>query len=221
MDYDRSKSPLYKLLLSGRQLKFPKGQIVSGFSDNDLLHLIKTGYIKRYLITKEGGKAVQVVFGPQDIVPLTPVYKSLFDTSVYTGLEQYYYEAMTPVELYSIDKATLLEAVDQNPLIYKDLFLAAGLRLNSYIQRLESMSTRMSSRKVAHQLVYFADFFGKTTPEGVQIQLPLTHQNLADVLNLARETVTISMARLQRKGLVLGDKNLVIPDVEALRREVG
>lgn len=217
MDYSREDSPLYKLLLNGKNFKLPKGQVISAYEESAMLNLIKSGYVKRYLITNDGTKGIQVIFGPSDIFPLTPVYKTLYKLGVYSGPEQYYYESMTEIEMYSISQPTLQEAVEDNHLIYKDLFYAAGLRLNSYIHRLESMSLRAANKKVANQLAYLAGIFGKKTDEGTTIEVPLTHQNLADILNLARETVTHCLVRLEEKGLILAEKHIVILDIDKLR----
>ncbi len=218
MDYVRADSALYKLLKTGAHLKLPKGQVVHALDDNAKLNLIKSGFIKRYLITKDGSKGIQVIYGPDDIFPLTPVYKSIFNIDVYTGLEQYYYEAMTNIEIFSISQSTLKEASDRDPLINKDLLYAAGLRLNSYIHRLESMSLRVANMKVAHQLAYLANLYGKQTEDGIVIQLPLTHQNLADVLNLARETVTHCLTSLEKRGIISSGKYLVVADPDKLNK---
>lgn len=216
MDYSRADSALYKLLSTGTHLKLPKGQVVNALDDNAKLNLIKSGFIKRYLINKDGSKGIQAIYGPNDIFPLTPAYKNLFNMNIYSGPEEYYYESMTEIEVFSISQATLKEAAESEPIIFKDLFHAAGLRLNSYIHRLETMSLRVANRKVAYQLAYFADTFGKQTDKGIEIQVPMTHQNLADVLNLARETVTHCLSSLERKGLIIPGKYLVVTDLEKL-----
>lgn len=218
MNYDRVDSPLYKLLLSGRHYKLPKGQVVNALDDSAMVNLLKSGYIKRYLITKDGSKGTQVIYGPGDIFPLTPVYKNVYQMDIYSGPEEYYYESMTEIELCSVSQSTIKEALETDSLIYKDLFFAAGLRLNSYIHRLEDMSLRVANRKIAHQLVYLADTFGKKTESGVVIEVPLTHQGLADILNLARETVTHGMTRLQEKGLIEINKNITVVDIDKLRQ---
>jgi CRP-like cAMP-binding protein len=40
------------------------------------------------------------------------------------------------------------------------------------------------------------------TPEGIRLDLPLTHQLLADVVGSARETVSLTLRQLQRAGVV-------------------
>lgn len=219
MSYNREDSPLYQLLLSGKRIVLPKNQVVDAFSDSARCYLITSGYIMRYLITREGAKGIQVIYGPGDIFPLTPVYKTVYEMDIYSGPEQYYYEAMTPIEVYSATQETIEQAAADNPEIYKDLFYAAGIRLNSYIHRLESMSLRVANKKVAHQLSYFAQNFGVPDENGTLIPVPLTHQTLADILNLARETVTHCLAGLQTKGLILASgKHVVVTDLDKLKR---
>ncbi len=202
MGYNRTESVLYKLLQTGTRRSFPSGQVIDGFADESGLHLIAEGYVKRYLITKEGNKSIQVIYGPEDIFPLTPVYKNIFGMDIYSGPEQYYYEAITELKIHSLSKNQFLEQLDKNPSAYKDLYLAAGLRLNSYIHRLESISLGVANMKILDQLHYLADVFGEETPEGTLIKLPLTHKTIAEILDLTRETVSLHMGRFQKKGVI-------------------
>lgn len=217
---ERQATPLYQLLLRGRRERLPKRQIVSGFEDKTLLHLIRVGYIKRYRIQNDGTRKIQVIYGPGDIVPLSPVYKTLFDRPIYRGPETYFYEAMTEVELYTISHVVLKEAVEANPLLYRDLLLSAGDRLNSFIQRLEDASISGSHRRVAHLLAYLSDMFGTITDEGTLINLPLSQQTISEILGLARETVTHSITNLREKNLIsVTTKKVTVLDREKLLRE--
>lgn len=219
MDYSLAKSPLMQLLQNGRRHKLPKGQILQFSYDQLLLSVVKTGYIKRYSITDDGSESIQSIYGPENIFPLTPVYKTIFNKDIYHGQEAFHYEALTPASIFSIDQSTLEEALNENPIIYKDLLFVAGVRLGSNIQNLENMSLGTAQGRVAHLLVYFADVFGQKSSEGITIELPLTHQTLANALNLARETVTHSLIHLQEKELIVSGKNIVVPDLDKLRTE--
>ncbi len=220
MTYDFVGSPLYQLLLDGKQFTLPKGQVVNALDDVAMLNLLKSGYIKRYLITNDGSQSIQVIYGPNEIFPLTPVYQTIYKMDIYRGPELYYYEAMTEIQICSISQDRLQSATDEDPMIYKDLLYAAGVRLNSYIHRLESVSLRIANRKVAYQLIYLADKFGQKTPEGTTIMMPLTHQTLADVLNLARETVTHCISHLQDKKIIRTEHNKMVLDIDALKHVV-
>lgn len=219
MDYDTTSSPLRALLSGGRQQRFPKGQVIQFSQDGMILNVLDTGYVKRYSITNEGTQSVQSVYGPGNIFPLTPVFKAALNQDIYHGNEELYYEAITPVIMHSIDKHTLLKALEDEPMLYRDLFYVSGERLGSNIQRLENMSLRVAYRQVAHQLVHYGRKFGEINEQGITILLPLTHQNLANILNLARETVTTCLNRLQEKGIITIAPHIVILDNEKLKRE--
>lgn len=212
MSYDPSQSPLHELMLKGKQYTLPKGQLVQSFGDHDSLHSIEEGYIKRYLITSDGRKSVQNLYGPGDVFPMTPLYRAAFGIDVYSGPEQYYYEAATPLTMRSQDIAQILNAIEVNPLLYRDLFYASGVRLNSYIHRMEDRSLHSSLYRLAHLLNFLGLHFGAKTPEGLVIQLPLTHQDICELLDLTRETVSRDMTRLRERGMIDGVKNIVILD---------
>jgi CRP/FNR family transcriptional regulator len=181
---------------------------------------VKKGYIKRYLIRKDGTLGVQSIYGPGYIFPLTIIFKILFDHVIQSEQEVYHYEAMTDTELYTIDNVTLMHNIHADPILYRDLLMVCGDRFASNIQRLENLSLHVFYKRVAHQLVFFAKYFGRKTPAGTLILIPLTQQDLADILSATRETVSLSVRQLTKKGLIKkSEKNFVIPDVEALEEE--
>ena len=53
------------------------------------------------------------------------------------------------------------------------------------------------------KLWHLADRFGRVTPDGVRLPLPLTHAQLAGVLGMHRPAVTTALGVLRDKGLVL------------------
>lgn len=219
MNYDQTKSPLLALLQGGKQRKLPKGQVLPFSDQRMILSLLRSGFIKRYSITSDGTQSIQSIYGPGDIFPLTPAFKAIYDLEIYHGSEVFYYETITEAIIHSIDETTLLEALSHDPIIYKDLLYVSGQRLGSNIQRLENMSLRAANRRVAHQLVHYANKFGQPSERGIMILLPLRHQTLASILNLARETVTHCITRLQEKGLIEANQTITVLDIDKLRRE--
>lgn len=210
---------LRQLLLRGRQYKIPKGQIIQSTEDRRVFNLLNSGYVKRYLISNSGSYGVQVIYGPGDIFPITLAYSAIFNRAINEGPETYYYEAMTDAQIYTVDESTLKEGVEQNPILYKDLFSIAGKRLHSTLHGLENLTLSNSYHRVAHELLYMANKFGEKEKNGVKILVPLTHQDLADILSLTRETVSTSMVELRKRKLIITTKNIVIPDMDKLEAE--
>ncbi|OVE78777.1 hypothetical protein BVY01_01635 [bacterium I07] len=162
---------------------------------------------------------VQYIVGPNYIFPLTPVFKTLLDQTIYSGPEIYYYQCITPVEIYSLDQESLKAAVSKDPLLYKDLFVESGIRLQDNIHRLENIALKNSYKRLAHQIAYYARQFGTEQISGIKLDLALTHQDFADSLSLTRETISTSMIKLREKGLIKTNKHIIVTDVNKLEKE--
>jgi len=211
---------LHDILSREKKYLRTKGQVIQTTDGQKKFHLIVKGYVKRYLISNAGSLGVEVIYGPGDVFPLTLVYRELFNKEISSGPEVYYYEAMVDTEIHSISIESLLEHIKQDPMVYKSLFLEAGTRLHSTLQGLENVTLKSSYMRVAHQILFFAERFGVKTEAGVKVQLPLTHQDLADVLSVTRETVSNSMGELRKKGLIKTNRHILIPSIKKLEDEV-
>lgn len=195
---------LQSILLSGKCRKFEKSELVATTEDNKpLLLLVISGFVKRYSIANDGSENIQSIYGSGDIFPLTPLFEAVFDQVIYYGPETFYYETMVDTELASISLKEFVRMSENDPIIYKDLLSVAGQRLRSNIQRLENIALRDAYKRLAHQLLYYTNTFGKKTSDGVKIAIPLTHQDIASVLSLSRETVSREVSKMRSEGIIM------------------
>ncbi len=76
-----------------------------------------------------------------------------------------------------------------------------------------------STQKVASSLVLLARRFGKTVGENrIQIPIPQTHSDIANLSGVSRETASIELKKLKDKDLILVDKKLItINDFKAIK----
>jgi CRP-like cAMP-binding protein len=65
-----------------------------------------------------------------------------------------------------------------------------------------SLAGIRNTERVRRQLVELACEHGRVTHDGVRIDLPLTHDLIADMVGCARETVTRAVDELRREGFV-------------------
>lgn len=219
MQNKRNLGALTNLLKGGKKISLAKGQVIHDPEHKNLLNVVGTGFIKRYSIDNNGAQSIQVIYGPEDVFPLTPVFKTVFNLDLYHGPETFHYEALVDSELFAISQDALSKALVASPTLYKDLLYVSGERLNSNIHRLENISLRTTHRRIAHMLYFAAGTFGEKTKEGIVLTIPLTHQTLADSLSLARETVTRRLTRLEEKGLIKVGRHIVILDLDGLKKE--
>jgi CRP/FNR family transcriptional regulator len=210
---------LVGMMGSGRNYKIPKGQIIQSTDDRRVFNYLKSGFVKRYLISNDGSYGVQVIYGPEDMFPITLAFSAVFNRNINESPETYYYEAMTDVELYTIDEATLKESIEKEPELYKDLFGICGVRLHSTLHGLENLTLSNSYHRVAHEILFLAKKFGTKKVKGTEIQVQLTHQDLADILSLTRETVSTAMVQLRKNKFITTGKHICVPDMDKLEEE--
>lgn len=66
-------------------------------------------------------------------------------------------------------------------------------------------------RRLLLKLQQLAERWGRVTPEGIRLDLSLTHQDLADMVGAVRESVTLALGRLTRQGeLTVRNRTIVI-----------
>lgn len=88
-------------------------------------------------------------------------------------------------------------------------------------ERLASMLFRNVEARLAEFLLKAATRWGIPDPRGVLIAAPLTHQEMASMIGSTRETVTLTLGDLRRKGIIEFDRRrIVIRDKDSLRTRV-
>lgn len=210
-------SELSNLFSQGHKITLLKGETFQDSDRRPILNYIGKGFVTRYVIAEDGNLKVQSLYAPDYLFPLTIAFKSLFDLDIYDGREVVYYKALTDAVIYSIETDTFLEAIKINPLLYKELLYEAGLRFHSNIQWLENTMFKSVQERLVHLLVYLSTQFSVLTPQGTQLLFALTRQDIANILGVARETVSIHMVQLSHSGLVILEKKLIIPDINKLK----
>ena len=70
-------------------------------------------------------------------------------------------------------------------------------------QSLAQFGTAMHAERLRGKLLQLARAHGSVVAGGVRVELPLTHELLAQTLGSARETVTCSIRALEREGFVV------------------
>lgn len=75
-------------------------------------------------------------------------------------------------------------------------------RLRDSWSRIQLLSFNTSSERIRSLFVQLAHKYGKKTPEGTLLNIRLTHQDIADMTGVARETATRVIDKLHREGVI-------------------
>jgi CRP/FNR family transcriptional regulator, cyclic AMP receptor protein len=157
--------------------------------------LIVQGALLRLLLS-DGITVTSELLGPGDLVRPVALERDpgLFETEVR-------WEAVTPVAAAVLGRQAT-ERLGQWPEIHTVLLDRANerahrLALNQAIGQLTGVD-----RRVLALLWHLAGRFGRVTPDGVLLPLPLSHRRLGELIGARRPTVSTALAGLTREGSV-------------------
>lgn len=201
---------LEKFLSGSKIINYKKGEIILRPGDTPQgISFIKSGYIKDYSISKDGEELILIIFKPEDFFPIR---WTLLDKQ-----STHYFEAMTDVELRRIPRDQFIDFVKDNSDVFYELTKFILVRLGGIMQRMEYLAFGNAEEKVASILSICAERFGKKDKNRTVIQVSLTHKDIANLVGVTRETVSLELKKLEKKGIIgYEDKLIVIKNGEGL-----
>jgi CRP-like cAMP-binding protein len=110
-------------------------------------------------------------------------------------------ETLRPSRLHVVSR-DLRTRLLAHPSAAEELFAGLAAAVAEREQSLSQFGARTHDDRVLAKLRQLGRKFGRVTPDGIRLDLPLTHQLLADAVGAARETVSLTVRQLQRAGVV-------------------
>lgn len=192
---------------------YKKGEVILRGGDMPQgVYFINKGYVRDYSISKEGEELTLIIFKPEDFFPMQWVFNGKQNL--------HYFEAMTPVELWRCPKEEFINFLEANPDIFLELTSHIVLRLGGIMERMEYLAFGSAYQKVASILMICAERFGEKKGNVAIIHIPLTHRDLAMLVGMTRETVSIEIKKLERKGIIEYRRRLIfVKDNRRLQEE--
>jgi len=175
---------------------FSKGEtIVDGAEGPKGVYLIKKGFVKAFTITKTGEINLMLIHDEHEFIPLIWA----LDGAYTEGL---FYEAMSDVTVLVTSKEKLRSAMDKNTWLSQEILKQSVDIITAYGKRIETLGMRTARERLIAELLNLTDTFGKTHGNKVLIDAPITHQDIADSINMTRETASRALGLLFDEGLV-------------------
>jgi CRP/FNR family cyclic AMP-dependent transcriptional regulator len=182
-------------------------------TNRGLLQLLLEGHLKAYQLTLDGRELLLELIEPGGFDGILTL----------AGRRGHFTEAILDSVVQSIPLPLLEQLMGAEPRIAHNLLWMIAARLENREEHLESMALRDPTRRLARQLLALQETLGhKPGNEETWARLAprLTHQTLADMLGLRRETVTLHLHRLIQADAVRVDVNHLLLNLPELRRLV-
>jgi CRP/FNR family transcriptional regulator len=175
------------------------------------LYVVASGRVRIFRTSPEGKEQVLHIEGAGRPVAELP----LFDGGTYPASAM----AIEETRLVFLPRADFEHLYRTHPDVAHAIIRGLGKRLRHLVQVTETLAFRDVAARLAMLLSRYAENTGTRTPNGVELTLGRTQEELALEIGTARESVSRAMKELRRRGLIEpggGDK-LMIPDLAKLR----
>lgn len=184
---------------------FSKGEIlVQGDEVPSGVFFIESGYVKAYSISQLGQQNLLLIHGANEIMPLPWA----LDGPQKLGI---FYEAMSGVKVFRTSKDSLRVAMGINPWLTEQIMRQLVNTFTVYAQRIQSLGYRLPRERVIACLLDLATRFGHTDKDHhIVIEAPITHQDIADSINMTRETASKALEQLTKDGLLVQTDHIFI-----------
>ncbi len=204
---------LGRLLGILEELELPKHHMVfSPGAPSEAIYFIEKGRVRLTRLSPEGKTVILALLGPGDLIG---------EASWEAGEHDSYAETLEESRIYQISREAFQNFIRENPEFGLRLIQIIGGRLKQAQARIEDLVFRQVPSRVARLLVTLAEQHGKVTPNGIRVEFPLTHQEIADLVGSSRVTVTQILNKFRSSHWIdIESKRVTIHNLDALEEMV-
>lgn len=175
---------------------------------SESIYFIEKGRVRLTRLSPDGRTVILALLGPGDLIG---------EAAWETGEHDSYGETLEETRMYQLSRESFENLVRTNPEFGLRLIQVIGFRLKQAQARIEDLVFRQVPSRVARLLVSLAEHHGKVTPNGIRVEFPLTHQEIADMVGSSRVTVTQVLNRFRASQWIgIESKRVTIHNLEAL-----
>ena len=191
------------ILSEARSIRYPKNSAV--FQEGEDVHsffVLLHGHVRASKTTPAGQQVVVRYVTPGEIFGVAPAI----------GLTKY------PATATAVDDSVALawpsaawpRLVARHPALATNTLQTIGSRLQETHTRLVEMSTQQVERRVAHALLRLARQAGRKVEQGVEIDFPISRQDIAEMTGTTLHTVSRTLSAWESQGLIESGRQRVV-----------
>ena len=194
---------LERVVSLARRSKAGKGErVFEQGARAEALHLIVGGRLKVSQTTPEGQHVIIRYLGPREIAGCVAVCGGV----PYPATA----EAVEDTWLLSWTRPRIADLAERYPAIGMAAMRIMGGRMTELQARLREMQTEQVERRIAHALGRLVVQAGRRTRDGIEIDFPITRQDLAEMTGTTLHTVSRTLSKWEAGGIVAGGRQKVL-----------
>lgn len=210
---ENEKDALQQAFGSPRRLE-PGQTLLREGGDIHAIHLVTSGWAYRYKIMASGQRQTISILKGGDICDLDGLFFKRVEYSI---------TALTPCVVASLPVSAAINPATLPPYLMAGLWWLMAVENSMMAERLLSLGRRSASERLAH---LFCEIISRSSlgdnVEGESVMMPLTQEQLADLLGLTPVHVNRVLQSLRSKELIALDRRqLVVFDWPRLKALAG
>lgn len=199
---DLDGEALDRILRDARSSRYAKNTPVFEQEDEATsFHFLLSGHIRVVRVAPDGHQVIARYINEGE----------LFGIAVAMGRKTYPASAVAAVDcvVLSWPNREWGELQSRFPSFGASAYETIGNRLQETQARVMEMSTAQVEQRIANALLKLASQAGRKTDEGIEIDFPITRQDIAEMTGTTLHTVSRLLSAWENDGLVLGGRQKV------------
>ncbi len=195
------------------QKKYPKGSIIFHQGDKfDGIYYVLSGFVRIYDIDNRGNKKLSMIMSRDNLFPNALIIQDNI-------INDYYWEAMTETVLARVDPAEVKNDIINNEKLRRELTIYNIKSLGILNGRVKSLLRTYANQRIPAVLSHLVECAGYTNERGEGcLEVVVSHQDIAALANVARETASIELKKLSNKHIIWYQGNKMLIDLAALAK---
>jgi CRP/FNR family transcriptional regulator len=200
--------------LQGVKQSFKKNDFIirPGDAPHGVFYIYE-GLVKAYDITKYDEENLLIIRKQDEIFPLIWAL---------TGKEHHIiYQALATTTTFRVTRQSFVDFIQTSTDALAPLLDMTMEMYRLHGERILNLEYRTVRERIISFLLTMSQRFGRQTEEGILIEVPLRHQDIASSVNATRETTSRELSALERKGLLENKQSFtLLKDIDALQKHL-
>ena len=177
------------------------------------LMAVLSGRVGISSLSEEGKEVILNMIGPGEVFGEIALLDGKERTADATAMES--------SELLVLDRRSFLSFLERKPEFCVALLKILCARIRRTSEQVEDSLFLDLPSRLGKALLALVDSYGRTTPDGIRLEIKLSQRELGNLVGLTRESMNKQLKSWREKGLIKIVKGLItIRDVEAFEAEI-
>jgi CRP-like cAMP-binding protein len=188
---------------AGIVIQCPKDYVLFSAGDvSDHVYLIESGWVKIYRISADGKRVtVGSIRGPGEMVGLAETFLDI-NRTCFAG-------TISKGSMVVLSKTKFEEIMGQNSFFTLKVIKSLAARMREAEAIIHEMVCCQALGRLAIMLMKMGERMGEHTKNGIKINLHLTHEEIASMVGISRQTVTSALNTFKQEKSITFEGRMI------------